>query len=77
MNKFQKIILLFYLFSYAFSLKVTKIEPSTVTFGDKVEFTLTVQDYDSTNSNRFYLANDGDNQKLIYLALLQESLLLH
>ena len=64
MNKFQKIILLFYLFSYAFSLKVTKIEPSTVTFGEeRVNFTLTVQDYDSTKSYRFYLANDGDESK--------------
>ena len=43
MNKFQKIILLCCLFSYVFSLKVTNIEPKTVTLGDKVEFTLTIE----------------------------------
>ena len=65
MNKFQKIILLCCLFSYAFSLKVTNIEPSTVTLGEeRVNFTLTVQDYDSTKSYRFYLANDGDKSKI-------------
>ena len=65
MNKFQKIILLCCLFSYAFSLKVTNIEPSTVTLGEEnVNFTLTVQDYDSTKSYKFYLANDGDKSKI-------------
>ena len=64
MNKFQKIILLCCLFSYAFSLKVTNIEPKTVTLGEEnVNFTLTVQDYDSTKYYRFYLANDGDESK--------------
>ena len=63
MNKFQKIILLCCLFSYAFSMKITNIEPKTVTLGEEnVNFTLTVQDYDSTKSYSFYLA--------IYLAYL-------
>ena len=45
MNKFQKIFLLCCLFSYVFSLKVTKIEPSTVDIGEiNVVFTLTVED---------------------------------
>ena len=65
MNKFKKIILLCCLFSYAFSLKVTNIEPKTVTLGEeRVNFTLTVQDYDSTKSYKFYLANDGDKSKI-------------
>ena len=62
MNKFQKIFLLCCLFSYVFSLKVTKIEPNTATLGEKVEFTLTVQDYDSTKSFMFYLANNDDSK---------------
>ena len=63
MNKIQKIILLYCLFSYAFSLKVTKIEPSTITFGESNEFTLTVEDYDSSKYYNFYLTNDGDESK--------------
>ena len=63
MNKFQKIFLLCCLFSYVFSLKVTNIEPKTVTLGESVEFNLTVQDYDSTKYNRFYLSNDGDESE--------------
>ena len=31
---------------------------------ERVNFTLTVQDYDSTKSYRFYLANDGDKSKI-------------
>ena len=68
MNKFQKIILLCCLFSYAFSLKVTNIEPSTMTFGESNEFTLTVEDNDSTEyyqSHSFYLAND-DKKSIFY-----------
>ena len=64
MNKFQKIILLCCLFSYAFSLKVTKIEPSTATLGERVEFTLIVQDYDPSKYYTFYLTNDGDDSKI-------------
>ena len=64
MNKFQKIFLLCCLFSYVFSLKVTNIEPKTATLGESVDFNLTVQDYDSTKSYRFYLANDGDKSKI-------------
>ena len=30
---------------------------------ERVNFTLTVQDYDSTKSYKFYLANDGDDSK--------------
>ena len=63
MNKFQKIFLLCCLFSYVFSLKVTNIEPKTATLGKSVEFNLTVQDYDSTKYNRFYLSNDGDETR--------------
>ena len=63
MNKFQKIFLLCCLFSYVFSLKVTNIEPKKATLGDKVEFTLTVQDYDSDNYYSFYLSNDGDDSR--------------
>ena len=69
MNKFQKIILLCCLFSYAFSLKVTNIEPSTMTFGESNVFTLTVEDNDSTEyyqSHTFYLAND-DKKSYFYL----------
>ena len=61
MNKFQKIILLCCLFSYAFSMKITNIEPSTVTLARNVEFTLTVEDYDSSKS--IYLSNDGDESQ--------------
>jgi hypothetical protein len=50
MNKFQIIFLLCCLFSYVFSLKVTNIEPKKATLGDSVEFTLTVQDLDQTQS---------------------------
>ena len=63
MNKFQKIFLLCCLFSYVFSLKVTNIEPKTATLGESVEFTLTVQDYDSDNYYSFYLSNDGDDSR--------------
>ena len=77
MNKFQKIILLCLLFTFVFSIKVTKIEPTTVTYGENVDFTLTVQDYDPSKDYSFYLTNYGDDTKLIYLALLQVSLLLH
>ena len=77
MNKFQRTFILCCLFSYAFSLKVTKIEPTTVTYGENVDFTLTVQDYDPSKDYSFYLTNYGDDKKLIYLALLQVSLLLH
>ena len=69
MNKFQKIILLCCLFSYAFSLKVTNIEPSTMTFGESNVFTLTVEDNDSTKyyqSHTFYLAND-DKKEYFYM----------
>ena len=61
MNKFQKIFLLCCLFSYAFSMKITNIEPSTVTLARIVEFTLTVEDYNSSKS--IYLANDGDESQ--------------
>ena len=64
MNKFQKIILLFCLFSYIFSMKVTKIEPSTVTLGEIVEFTLTVQDYDTSKDYYFYLSNVVDYSEI-------------
>ena len=63
MNKFQKIFLLCCLFSYAFSLKVTNIEPSTMTFGESDKFTLTVEDYDSTKYYYFYLSNDDEKSK--------------
>ena len=66
MNKFQKIILLCCLFSYAFSLKVTNIEPSTMTFGESNVFTLTVEDYDSNENYNFYLAND-DKKEYFYM----------
>ena len=59
MNKFQKIILLCCLFSYVFSMKVTNIEPSTATIGEKVDFTLTVEDYDSSKYYRLFLSNSG------------------
>jgi len=72
MNKFQKIFLLCCLFSYAFSLKVTNIEPSTATIGERVDFTLTVEDYNSSESNSFYLTNDGDRSNF-YLSCLSES----
>ena len=55
MNKFQKIIL--FLFSYVFSMKVTNIEPKTATIGERVEFTLTVEDYDSSQYYRLFLSN--------------------
>ena len=77
MNKFQRTFILCCLFSYAFSLKVTKIEPTTVTYGENVDFTLIVQDYEPSKDYSFYLTNYGDDTKLIYLALLQVSLLLH
>ena len=72
MNKFQKIFLLCCLFSYAFSLKVTKIEPSTMTFGESDEFTLTVEDYDSNEYYNFYLAND-DKKSYFYLGCQSSS----
>ncbi len=63
MNKFQKIFLLCCLFSYVFSLKVTNIVPKTVTLGENVNFTLTVQDLDPTQSYYyFYLRNGFDDE---------------
>ena len=66
MNKFQKIILLCCLFSYAFSMKITNIEPSTVTFARNVNFTLTVEDYNSSKS--IFLANDIDDDSKFRLS---------
>ena len=62
MNKIQKIILLCCLFSYVFSMKITNIEPKTATLARSVEFTLTVEDYNSSKS--IYLANDGDESQI-------------
>ncbi len=56
MNKYLKIIFLTFLFSCVFSITFIKIEPNSVTLGDKVEFTLTVNDYDSEVLN-VYLSN--------------------
>ena len=64
MNKFQKIILLCLLFTFVFSIKVTKIEPTTVTLGERVNFTLTVEDYEPNKSYNFYLSNDDENSKV-------------
>ena len=77
MNKFQKIFFLFCLFFYVFSMKITNIEPKTVTLGDKVEFTLIIEvededyeifenyeDYDLANSHRFYLSNSIHESKI-------------
>ena len=60
MNKFQNLIFFNCLFSYIFSITVTNIEPSIVTFGGEVAFALTVQDYDSSD-NDFYLENEYDD----------------
>ena len=63
MNKFQKIFLLCFLFSYVFSVKILKIKPTTVNFGESVDFTLTVDYFDFSELykiNRIYLSNEGD-----------------
>jgi len=61
MNKIQKIIF-FISLSCIFSMKVTKIEPKTVNLGEVVIFTLTVQNYDS--SNYFYIGDDLGRSQL-------------
>ena len=56
MYKILKITFFISLFSNIFSLtKIKKIEPTTVALGDNVNFTLTVEDYDS--SDHFSLFN--------------------
>ena len=47
MKKFQKIIIFSCLLSFIFSMVITDIEPKTVTVGEKVNFVLTVQNYNS------------------------------
>jgi hypothetical protein len=42
-------------------MKITNIEPKTATLARSVEFTLTVEDYNSSKS--IYLANDGDESQ--------------
>ena len=70
MNKIQKIFLLCCLFSYVFSLKVTNIVPKTVTLGENVNFTLTVQDLDPTQSYYyFYLRNGFDDEGIRFSCL--------
>ena len=64
MNKFQNLIFFSCLFSYIFSITVSKIEPSSVTFGEDATFILTVQDYDSSD-NYFYLKNANDEDYII------------
>lgn len=64
MNKIQKIIF-FISLSCIFSLKVTNIEPNTATLGEDVTFTLTVQDYDSSN---YYDFTIGDDFNKIYMS---------
>ena len=64
MNKFQNLIFFSCLFSYIFSITVSKIEPSSVTFGEDATFILTVQDYDSSD-NYFYLKNANDKHNII------------
>jgi hypothetical protein len=67
MNKYLKIIFLTFLFSCVFSITFIKIEPNSVTLGDEVEFTLTVNDYDSevlyvylSNYINLYLKKQND-----------------
>ncbi len=55
MNRFLKIVFFNCFFSYIFSLTVTNIEPSSVILGEFVNFTLIVQDYDSSKNNYFYI----------------------
>ena len=69
MIKFQKIFFIC-LFSYILSLTVTKIEPTTVTLGEEVTFTLTVEDYDSSSS--IYLG-DIYYKNQIYMSCTSQS----
>lgn len=77
MYNYQIIIFFICLFSYIYStLKVNKIEPSTVIFSEDVEFNLTVQDYDSSNNYNITIGVDF-NPSLIEITncILRDSLL--
>ena len=56
MNKLLKIIFFLFFFSYIFSTTVTNIEPSTVILGENVTFTLTVQDYDLSKNDNYFIS---------------------
>ena len=60
MKNLKKIIFFVVLFSFIFSITVTKIEPTNITIGDDLIFNLTVEDYDSSISHDFYF-NDFRN----------------
>ena len=77
MYNYQIIIFFICLFSYIYStLKVNKIEPSTVIFSEDVEFNLTVQDYDSSINYNITIGVDF-NPSLIEITncILGDSLL--
>ena len=63
MNKILKIIFFICIFSYIFSTNVINIEPKTVILGENVEFTLTVEDYNSYY-DYFKLGDENDNSQI-------------